>query len=140
MKGKPRLVVPIKHLVESAGMPFAAAPTSAPNTRAAAVAHESTRGAGMKPPDLAPVVHCLEYDDPTFREPQNGEMVVGLYREDDGTAAALLLWADTRADLFRDVALGRYVRPPKFYLRLKEQPQIDQATGYPVIGGAVCPF
>jgi hypothetical protein len=92
------------------------------------------------PPELAPVVHCLDYTDPTFREPLNGEVVVGLYREDDGTAAAVLLWADTRADLFRDMALGRYVRPPKFYLRLKEQPQIDPATGYPIIQGAVCPF
>ena len=94
----------------------------------------------MTPPNLGPIVHCLEYTDPTFREPQNGEVVVGLYREDDGTAAALLLWADTRADLFWDVALQQRVKPPKFYLRIREQPAIDPATGYPIIQGAVCPF
>lgn len=93
-----------------------------------------------KPPDLSPIVHCLEYADPTFRDPQNGEVVVGLYREDDGTAAALLLWADTKADLFWDVAIRQRVRPPKFYMRLSEQPPIDPGTGYPIIEGAVCPF
>lgn len=69
-----------------------------------------------------------------------GEVVVGLYREDDGTAAPVLLWADTRADLFWDLSLWSYVRPPAWHLRLASQPPIDPTTGYPIIEGAVCPF
>ncbi len=141
MTRKPRLVVSIAELAEATGTDcFAPAPAPVSPQPASAPAPVAKARAGMKPPNMGPLVHCLEYDDPTFREPQNGELVVGLYREDDGTAAAVLLWADPRADLFRDVALGRYVRPPKFYLRLKEQPQIDPGTAYPIIEGAVCPF
>jgi hypothetical protein len=92
------------------------------------------------PPDLAPVVHALEYAHPWFREPENGEWVIGLYRDDDGTAAPLLLWADMREDRFWDAARREHVKPPKFYLRLSEQPQIDGETGYPIIDGAICPF
>ena len=92
------------------------------------------------PPDLAPMVCALPYDHPRFREPEQGEVVVGLYREDDGTAAPVLLWADTRADLFWDISLRRHVRPPAWYLRLASQPPIDPTTGYPIIEGAVCPF
>jgi hypothetical protein len=87
------------------------------------------------PPDLAPMVCALPYDHPRFREPAKGEVVVGLYREDDGTAAPVLLWADTRADLFWDISLRSYVRPPAWYLRLTSQPPIDPATGYPIIEG-----
>lgn len=137
MNRQPRLVVPIGDLAESAA---ADCFSSAPASPAPAPASAPKARAGMAPPNLEPIVHCLEYTDPTFREPQNGEVVVGLYREDDGTAAALLLWADTRADLFWDVALRQHVKPPKFFMRLREQPAIDPATGYPIIQGAVCPF
>jgi hypothetical protein len=91
-------------------------------------------------PDLEPVVHALDYGHPRFREPANGEVVVGLYRNEDGSAAPMLLWADPKVDLFWDMALRQHVRPPAWYLRLDRQPPIDPATGYPIIEGAVCPF
>ena len=55
------------------------------------------------PPELEPVVHALDYGHPRFREPDNGELVVGIYRGDDGAAAPLLLWMDTP----REPVLGR---------------------------------
>ena len=91
-------------------------------------------------PDMPAVIHCLEYDHPTFREPEKGELIVGLYRDDDGMAAPILLWADPNMDLFWDVNLRQHVRPPAWYVRIGCQPQIDAETGYPVIQGAVCPF
>ena len=91
-------------------------------------------------PQLAPPVYSLECGEPNFREPEKGEWVVGLYREDDGTPVPLLLWADPKVDLFWDVSLREHVMPPRLYLKLDKQPQIDAATGYPVIQGAVCPF
>lgn len=94
--------------------------------------------AGM--PDLTPVLHTLNCGQPGFREPENGEFVVGFWPEDDGTAAALLLWADPDVDLFFDLALRKHVKPPGFYLRLGQQPQIDAQSGYPIINGAICPF
>lgn len=91
-------------------------------------------------PQLAPPVYSLECGEPNFREPEKGEWIVGLYREDDGTPVPLLLWADPKVDLFWDVSLREHVMPPRLYLKLDKQPQIDTATGYPVIQGAVCPF
>jgi len=91
-------------------------------------------------PDLTPVLHTLNCGQSGFREPENGEFVVGFWTEDDGTAAALLLWADPAVDLFFDLALRRHVKPPGFYLRLAQQPQIDAQSGYPIINGAICPF
>ena len=98
-----------------------------------------------KPPleterQLAPPLYSLECGEPNFREPEDGEWIVALYREDDGTLVPLLLWADPNVDLFWDVARREHVKPPKLYVRLAEQPQLDPATGYPIIGGAVCPF
>lgn len=92
------------------------------------------------PPDLAAAVFALECVRPGFREPENGEWIIGLYRDDDGNAAPLLLWADTREDRLWDPARREHVKPPMFYLRLSEQPQIDGETGYPIIDGAICPF
>lgn len=123
--GKPLPIIPRSRAAESAPVPK-------PGPQPLSLRNE--------PPDLAPVVHALPYDHPRFREPENSEVVVGLYREDDGTAAPLLLWADTRADLFWDISLRHYVKPPAWYMRLACQPPIDPATGYPIIEGAVCPF
>ena len=92
------------------------------------------------PEQLAPPVYSLDFGQPNFREPEEGEWVVGLYREDDGTPVPLLLWADPKVDLFWDASLREHVMPPRLYLKLDKQPQIDAATGYPVIQGAVCPF
>lgn len=91
-------------------------------------------------PSLDSVLHTLNCGQPGFREPENGEFVVGIWREKDHTAAALLLWADPAIDLFFDLARRQHVKPPGFYLRLAEQPQIDAQTGYPIINGAICPF
>lgn len=91
-------------------------------------------------PDVSAVIHCLDYDHPTFREPEKGELILGLYREDDGMAAPILLWADPNVDLFWDVGLRRHVKPPAWYVRIGCQPQVDPVSGYPVIQGAVCPF
>ncbi len=91
-------------------------------------------------PDLSPVLHSLEPGHARYREPENGELVLGLYREDDGSAAPILLWADPKVDLFWDVSLRQHVKAPTWYLRLACQPQVDPATGYPIIHGAVCPF
>ena len=98
-----------------------------------------------KPPleterQLAPPLYSLECGEPNFREPEDGEWIVALYREDDGTLVPLLLWADPNVDMFWDVARREHVKPPKLYVRLAEQPQLDPATGYPIIEGAVCPF
>ena len=142
MKSKPRLVIPIARLAESVGLNRPPAPAPMPTTGAqtAGAGHGNKGRSARTPPDVGQIVHCLEYTDPTFRDPENGEMVVGLYREDVGTAAAVLLWADTSADLFRDASTMQYVRPPKFYMRLSVQPQIDPVSGYPIIDGAICPF
>ncbi len=91
-------------------------------------------------PHLAPPVYSLECGEPSFREPEDGEWIVGLYREYDGTPVPLLLWADPNVDLFWDVARREHVRPPRIYLKLAEQPQIAPVSGHPVIDGAECPF
>lgn len=138
MNPRPKLVVPIAQL----NMVFAQGCNPAPEStaeKAVPMPAGSPRSLRNEP-DLGPVVHALPYDHPRFREPENGEVVVGLYREDNGTAAPVLLWADTRADLFWDISLRQHVKPPAWYLRLACQPPIDPLTGYPVIQGAVCPF
>ena len=89
---------------------------------------------------LGPPLFSLECTDPNFREPEDREWIVALYREDDGTPVPVLLWADPNVDLFWDVARREHVKPPRLYLKLSEQPQIDPITGYPIIQGAVCPF
>ena len=91
-------------------------------------------------PNVSPAIHSLESGHPTFREPEKGELIVGLYREDDGTAAPILLWADPNVDLFWDVARREHVKPSGWYLRIGCQPQLDAETGYPVVQGVVCPF
>jgi len=91
-------------------------------------------------PDLLPVFHCLDYGHPTFREPLPGELILGIYRENDGEPCPILLWVDPKVDLFWDVGLRQHVKPPRFYIQIKCQPEIDPASGYPVIQGAVCPF
>lgn len=144
MNRKPRLVVPIAELAASvAASSGEAAAYPAPSPiPAPATLQECERCARSRPtlPDLLPALHCLEPGQPYFREPENGELVVGLYHEDNGTAAPLLLWTDPKVDLFWDFARRHHVKPPVFYIRLTEQPAIDPETGYPVIQGAVCPF
>lgn len=77
---------------------------------------------------------------PEFREPVNGEWIVGLYTGEDGTKCPVLLWADPKVDLFWDPSLLEHVKPPGSYLMLEGQPKIDGESGYPVKGGAVSPF
>ncbi len=142
MNRKPRLVVPIAELaasVAASSSEAAAAPTPIP---APACDQGCERCARSRPtlPDLLPVLHCLEPGQSLYREPEDGELVVGLYREDDGTVAPLLLWADPKVDLFWDFARRQHVKTPTFYIRLTEQPAIDPESSYPVIQGAVCPF
>lgn len=143
MNRKPRLVVPIAELAASvaASSGEIASPTPIP-APASASGQGCERCARSRPtlPDLLPALHCLEPGQSLYREPEDGELVVGLYREDDGTAAPLLLWADPKVDLFWDFARRHHVKPPMFYIRLTEQPEIDPESGYPVIQGAVCPF
>ena len=91
-------------------------------------------------PQLAPPVYSLECGESNFREPEDREWIVALYREDDGSFYPLLLWADPDVDLFLDVARHRHVTPPRLYLKLAEQPQLDPISGHPIIDGAVCPF
>jgi len=91
-------------------------------------------------PELPPPIYSLECGEPGFREPEDGEWIVGLYREDDGTWYPLLLWADPDVDYFWDVARRRRTLPPRLYMKLAEQPQIDPKSGFPIIDGAVCPF
>ena len=91
-------------------------------------------------PTPSPPVYTLECGDPGFRDPEDGEWIVGLYREDDGTFVPLLLWADPDVDYFWDVAQRRHALPPRFYVKLAAQPQIDPKSGHPIIDGAVCPF
>lgn len=91
-------------------------------------------------PDLWPALHCLEPGNTRYRDPEDGELIVGLYREYNGSAATVLLWADPKVDLFWDVTLRQHVKAPTWYVRIDCQPPIDPATGYPLIHGAVCPF
>jgi hypothetical protein len=77
---------------------------------------------------LGPALFSLECTDANFREPVDGEWIVGLYREDDGTPVPVLLWADPNVDLFWDVARRVHVMPPRDYVRLSEHPQIDPKT------------
>ena len=90
-------------------------------------------------PDLTHLLHSLDCGHPLFREPENNEWIMGLYREDDGRVTPVLLWADPKVDLFWDLHLRRHVRPPAFYLRLAQQPQLDPQTGCPVVHGSACP-
>jgi len=41
----------------------------------------------------------------------------------------LLLWADPNVDLFWDVGRREHVKPPRLYLKLSEQPEIDPHRG-----------
>ena len=118
-------------VLETAGM------NAAPEIEKPESPKSANRG-GM--PDLSSALYTLNCGQPGFREPENGEFVVGIWREDGGSAAALLLWADPAVDLFFDLALRKHVKPPAFYLRLAEQPKIDAQSGYPIINGAICPF
>ena len=91
-------------------------------------------------PDLSSVFHCLDYGHPTFREPVPGELILGIYPDDNCKPYPILLWVDPNEDRFWDVGLREHVKPPRFYIQIKCQPEIDPASGYPVIQGAVCPF
>jgi len=92
------------------------------------------------PPESAPPIYSLECGEPGFREPEDREWIVALYRQNDGTFYPLLLWADPDVDYFWDVARRRHTTPPRLYVKLAEQPQLDPKSGYPIIDGAECPF
>ena len=85
-------------------------------------------------------IRSLDPLHPDFREPANGEWVVGLYTSGDGKKYPVLLWADPKVDLFWDPSRLEHVKPPGSYLMLEEQPQIDGESGYPIKHGAVSPF
>lgn len=142
-RGVPVIKVRITTVPVSAGTPLAlktthqqaeSRPTPVPNPPG------SLRNEPAAAPPLVPPFYSLECGEPGFREPVNGEWIVGLYRLDDGTLFPLLLWADPKVDYFWDVARRRHVLPPGRYLRLPEQPQIDPVSGHPIIDGAECPF
>ncbi len=77
---------------------------------------------------LAERIHCLDCGDPTFREPEKGELIIGIYRT-DGALFPILLWADPKVDWFYDVGLRQHVKPPKYYLRIEAQNQAAAALG-----------
>jgi len=96
----------------------------------------------LTPPEIAWPIYSLECGESNFREPEEREWIVALYREDDGTFYPLLLWAEADVDYFWDVARRRHVLPPLLllYVKLAEQPQFDPQSGHPIIDGAECPF
>jgi hypothetical protein len=70
---------------------------------------------------------------PSFREPLNGEWLIGLYRESDGSMCPIPLLVDPKIDLLWDPSLRHHVKPPSFYLLLQHQPQIDGNTSHPLV-------
>jgi|GEM_PF-2665958 len=78
--------------------------------------------------ELLKWVHSLEYGHPRYRDPEKGELVLGLYRDED-SVSPILLWADPNIDLFYDVGLRQHVKPPKFYLRIDAQGQAAANLG-----------
>ncbi len=127
-EGKPLPIMARPPQVESKAPPEPLPPRSLRNeTRAEA-------------PQIGPPVYSLECGEPSFREPEDREWIVALYRQDDGTFYPLLLWADPEVDYFWDVARRRHTLPPRLYVKLAEQPQFDPKSGHQIIDGAECPF
>jgi hypothetical protein len=89
---------------------------------------------------FGPRFHSMDPRQTSFREPENNEWVVGLYRSADGWWNPVLLWADPKVDLFWDPSSLGYVKPPPAYLKLEDQPKIDGRSGYPIQDGVVTPF
>lgn len=54
----------------------------------------------------------MEPSHPSFREPLNGEWLIGLYRESDGSMRPILLWVDRKINLLWDPSLRHHVKPP----------------------------
>ena len=73
-------------------------------------------------------IYGLDYNDPKFREPESGELVIGIYRNGN-ELSPVLLWADPKVDLFYDVGQRQHVKPPKYYLRIDQQNQAAAALG-----------
>ena len=91
-------------------------------------------------PDLSPLIRSLEFGDPNFCEPQDGALVIGLYRDESQAVTPVMLWADPEVDLFWDIVARRHVKPPRFYIHLWNHCRFDPKTGHPIIDGAECPF
>jgi hypothetical protein len=140
-RGVPAIRVRVAPLAANDGRPVPIlAPVRRPESRSAGKDARSLRNEAGTALHVVPPVYSLECGEPGFREPENREWIVGLYRQDDGALFPLLLWADPKVDYFYDVARRRHVLPPRLYLRLAEQPQMDPVSGHPIIDGAECPF
>ena len=75
----------------------------------------------------------MEPGHPLFREPLNGECLIGLYRVSNGSMSPILLWVDPKIDLLWDPSLRHHVKPLSIYLPLQHQPQIDGNTSHPLV-------
>ncbi len=128
-----RRVIPLSELGKAANPQ----PTPLPSEGKAAPA-KRVLDSGL--PQFGHRFRSLDPLHPEFREPANGEWVVGLYTSEDGKKCPVLLWADPKVDLFWDPSRLEHVKPPGSYLMLEDQPQIDGESGYPVRDGAVTPF
>lgn len=84
-------------------------------------------------------VRSMEYGDPNFGDTPDGSLVLALlYRE--GKVVCRLLYADPAQHCFWDCGTKEHVGPPRFYLLVSESPGFDPMSGFPVVGGAICPF
>ena len=78
--------------------------------------------------DLSDWIFPLEYANPRFREPEKGELFIGIYRE-VGRVRPILLWVDPSVDLYYDVGQREHVKPPSYYLRIDAQGQAAANLG-----------
>lgn len=128
-----RRVIPLSELGKTA--------THQPTpTRTDEKAEPARRALSSRFPQFGHRYRSLDPLHPEFREPANGEWLIGLYTSADGKKCPVLLWADPKVDLFWDPSRLEHVKPPGSYLMLEDQPKIDGESGYPIRGGAVCPF
>ncbi len=128
-----RRVIPLSELGKTA------TPQPTP-PRAVGMAERAKRDFDSGLPQFGHRFRSLDPLDPEFREPANGEWVIGLYTGEEGNKCPVLLWADPKVDLFWDPSRLEHVKPPGSYLMLEEQPKIDGESGYPIKGGVVSPF
>jgi hypothetical protein len=128
-----RRVIPLSELGKTA------TPRPTP-PRADGMAERAKRDLDSGLPQFGHRFRSLDPLHPEFREPVNGEWVVGLYTSEDGKKCPMLLWADPKVDLFWDPSRLEHVKPPGSYLMLEDQPKIDGESGYPIKGGVVSPF
>ena len=128
-----RRVIPLSELGKTA-------PPQPTPPRADGMAERAKRDFDSGLPQFGHRFRSLDPLHPEFREPVNGEWVVGLYTGEDGKKYPVLLWADPKVDLFWDPSRLEHVKTPGSYLMLEDQPKIDGESGYPIKSGVVSPF